>query len=70
MRLLPGIHVDVHVVTKEGRTLIRSRIVRAFVTHVEAVLIKYRAAMAFEQTIDTAPQSVPGDFDLGQQLTA
>ena len=69
-RLLPGTHADVHVVTTEGRTLVRSRIVRAIVTHVDAAVITYRAAIVFEQTIDTAPQSVPADFDLGQQLSA
>ena len=28
MRLLPGTHVDVHLVTAEGRSLIRSRVIR------------------------------------------
>jgi hypothetical protein len=30
-RLLPGTHVEVHVVTREGRTLVRSRVTRASV---------------------------------------
>jgi hypothetical protein len=54
-RLLPGTHVDVHVVTRDGRVLVRSRIVRAFVSHVGADVVRYRGALAFERTIDTAP---------------
>ena len=53
-RLLPGTHVDVHIVTAEGRTLVRSRVVRAYVSHLEADLIRYRGALAFERSIDTA----------------
>lgn len=60
VRLLPGTHVDVHVFTSEGRLLVRSRIARAYVTHVEAEHIRYRGALAFERPIDTAPTvSVP-----------
>lgn len=55
MRLLPGTHVDVHVVTGEGRQLVRSRIARAFVSHVAAELIRYRGVLTFERSIDTAP---------------
>jgi hypothetical protein len=65
-RLLPGTHVDVHIVTKEGRTLVRSRVVRASVSYLDAVVVKYRGAIAFEQSTDTSPQSVPGDFELDQ----
>jgi hypothetical protein len=53
-RLHPGAHVDVHVVTREGRVLVRSRVVRAFISHLEADLVRYRGALAFERTIDTA----------------
>jgi hypothetical protein len=53
-RLLPGTHVDVHLVTKDGRTLVRSRVVRAHVCHVDAVLVRYRGALAFERAIDTS----------------
>src|SRR5512147_2595373 len=35
-RLLPGTHVEVHVVTRDGRTLVRSRITRAAVFAVAA----------------------------------
>jgi hypothetical protein len=54
-RLLPGTHCDVHVVTGEGRQLVRTRIVRAYVCHVEAESLRYRAALAFERAIDTSP---------------
>jgi hypothetical protein len=50
--LLPGTHVDVHVVTGEGRTLVRSRVVGAYVCHLEADAIRYHGAIAFERTID------------------
>jgi hypothetical protein len=54
-RLLPGTHVDVHVFAAEGRSLVRSRVVRAYVSHLEAELIRYRGALAFDRTIDAAP---------------
>ena len=57
MRLLPGTHVDVHLVTDEGRLLIRSRVVRAFVCHVSASTIRYRGALAFDRTMQTATQT-------------
>ena len=52
-RLHPGAHVDVHVITRDGRVLVRSRVVRVFVAHLQADAIRYRGALAFEQTIDT-----------------
>ena len=52
-RLLPGTHVDVHIITAEGRALVRSRIVRAYVMHVDAEVIRYRGALAFERSIET-----------------
>ena len=54
MRLLPGTHVDVHLVTRDGRQLIRSRVIRAFVHYLESDLIHYRGALAFDRRIDTA----------------
>ncbi len=54
MRLLPGTHVDVHLVTCEGRLLIRSRVVRAFVCHVSASTIRFRGALAFDRAVPTA----------------
>jgi hypothetical protein len=53
-RLLPGTHVDVHVVTRGGRILVRSRIVRAYVCDVSVDALRYRGALAFERVIDTS----------------
>jgi hypothetical protein len=53
-RLLPGTHVDVHLVTADGRTLIRSRIVRAWVSGVEPDAVRYRGALAFDRSVDTS----------------
>jgi hypothetical protein len=54
-RLLPGTHADVHVVTRDGRLLVRSRIVRAYVCEISSDGIRYRGALAFEQPVDTTP---------------
>jgi hypothetical protein len=54
-RLLPGTHVDVHVMTRDGRALVRSRVVRAFVSDLTADRIVYRGALAFERPVDTSP---------------
>ncbi len=61
-RLLPGTHVDVHVVTGDGRVLVRSRVIRACVCHLEADGVRYRGALAFEREIATsaAGYAVPG----------
>jgi hypothetical protein len=53
MRLLPGTHVDVHLVTCDGRLLVRSRVVRAFVCYVSSSAIRYRGALAFERPVRT-----------------
>ena len=52
-RLLPGTHVDVHVMTCNGRVLVRSRIVRAHVCALQADAIWYHGALAFDRMIDT-----------------
>ena len=54
-RLLPGRHLDVHIVTPAGRILVRSRIARAFVCRLEPNAIAYQVALAFEQPVDTGP---------------
>ena len=59
MRLLPGTHVDVHLVTAEGRFLIRSRVIRAFVCSVCRDRIEYRGAIAFERPVSTAAVGYP-----------
>ena len=57
-RLLPGTHVDVHIVTRDGRVLVRSRIARAYVSHVEARAICYRGALNFDRAVDTSAVEV------------
>jgi hypothetical protein len=57
-RLLPGTHVEVHVVTRDGRTLVRSRVTRAWVFAVAADTLKYRAALVFDARVNTAPSRV------------
>jgi len=54
-RLLPNTHLDVHLVTRSGRVLVRCRVVRAFVWYLEADLIRYRVALAFDRVLDTSP---------------
>jgi hypothetical protein len=51
-RLLPGTHVDVHVVTTAGRQLVRSRVVRAYVSTLKPDSVCYRGALAFDRQID------------------
>jgi hypothetical protein len=58
-RLLPGTHVDVHVVTPDGRLLVRSRIVRAWVAALSAEQIRYRGALAFERAVDIDGYALP-----------
>src|SRR4029079_8031036 len=58
VRLLPGTHVEVHVVTREGRTLVRSRVTRASVFAVTADTLRYRAALAFDMRVNTAADRV------------
>ena len=52
-RLLPGTRVDVHVVTPDGRVLVRGRVLRSYVCHLEAHLVRYRSALTFEVPVDT-----------------
>jgi len=58
VRLLPGTHVEVHVVTREGRTLVRSRVTRAWVFAMAADILQYRAALVFDARVNTAPSWV------------
>jgi hypothetical protein len=59
VRLLPGTHVDVHVTTRDGRVLVRSRVVRCHVAAVQADLVSYRGALAFERNVDVAVAGYP-----------
>lgn len=56
-RLLPNRRVDVHVVTRTGRVLVRATVTRAHVTEVRADSLRYQAALVFDQPLDsrTAP---------------
>ena len=56
-RLLPGTHVEVHVITSEGRVLVRTRVVRAMVRELRRDGVLYRSALAFERRVDTAPRT-------------
>jgi hypothetical protein len=57
-RLLPGTHVDVHVVTRGGRVLRRARVGRALVAVVDAHRLIYEVALSFDAPIDSAPSRV------------
>jgi hypothetical protein len=50
-RLLPGTHVDVHVTTSSGRTLVRSRVIRATVWQLLPDAVRYRVALAFDRPV-------------------
>jgi hypothetical protein len=54
-RLLPGRHLDVHIVASPGRVLVRARVTRAYVWQLQADAVDYRAALAFDQAIDVRP---------------
>lgn len=66
VRLLPGAHVDVHVMTREGRVLVRSRIVRAYVFDLDAEWVRYRGGLAFDRQVDTTAIG----YAIPQQLAA
>lgn len=50
-RLLPGMHVDIHVMTADGRLLVRSRVVRAYVFALTGDRVTYRGAFMFERAL-------------------
>ncbi len=62
VRLLPGTHIDVHVITADGRVLVRSRVVRAYVSELTFEVVRYRGAFAFERHIEigAAGYALPG----------
>jgi hypothetical protein len=53
-RLLPGTHIDAHLVIAAGRVLVRSRVVRAWISALEKDGPVYRCALAFQQRVDTS----------------
>ena len=52
-RLLPNTHTDLHIVTRHGRVLVRTRVVRALVWQLERDKVCYRTALSFETAVDT-----------------
>jgi hypothetical protein len=52
-RLLPNTHTEIHIVTRHGRVLVRTRVVRALVWRLERDLVCYRTALSFETAVDT-----------------
>ena len=57
-RLLPGRHLDVHVVSSEGRVLVRSRVARAFV------------AVEIERGNPYPDRAVSTDIEFAERLSA
>jgi hypothetical protein len=57
-RLLPNTHTDIHIVTRNGRVLVRGRVVRALVWRLERDVVCYRTALAFDTVVDTEPPGV------------
>jgi hypothetical protein len=51
-RLLPGRHLDIHIVSAEGRILVRGRVARAFVATLEPDAVHYRVAFSFDLAVD------------------
>ena len=56
-RLNPGSRVDLHVVARRGRVLVRCTVLRSFVSALSADRIRFRAALLFDQVLDS---SMPG----------
>ena len=67
-RLLPGRHLDVHVISANGRVLVRARVARAFVFHLGADCVEYHAALAFERALDVRAEGygMPAATPLGE----
>jgi hypothetical protein len=57
-RLLPGTHVDLHLMTTAGRVLQRARIARAFVGRLDGSALSYHVALAFDAAVDTSQPRV------------
>jgi hypothetical protein len=55
VRLSPGSRIDVHVVSRTGRVLVRTTVARAHVASVRADVLTYHVALAFDQPVDTHP---------------
>jgi hypothetical protein len=57
-RLLPGTHVDLHLMTTAGRVLQRAKIARAFVGRLDSSTLSYHVALAFDAAVDTSQPRV------------
>jgi hypothetical protein len=51
-RLLPGRQLDVHVMSAQGRTLVRCRVIRAFVARLTPDSVQFRVALGFDRALD------------------
>lgn len=70
-RLVPNTHTEVHIVTRHGRVLIRSRIVRAFVSRLERDQVWYRTALAFETPVDITPLATElGGYEVPAEIAS
>ena len=54
-RLAPGARVDVHVVPPQGRVLVRTTVVRAYVSELRHDTVVYRAGLRFDHSIEVPP---------------
>ena len=59
VRLVPGARVDAHVMTRDGRVLVRSRVVRAIVSALRPDAVSYRVALVFDEPVDTSASGYP-----------
>lgn len=57
-RLLPGTHVEVHLMTTGGRVLRRARVARAEVRSVDSAGIAYQIALSFDAPVDSSARWV------------
>lgn len=60
-RLLPNTHTDLHIVTRHGRVLVRTRVVRACVWRLERDMVCYRTGLAFDRAVDTDVDPAPSE---------
>jgi hypothetical protein len=58
-RLLPGRQLDIHVMTTQGRTLVRCRVIRAFVARLTLDSIHFHVALAFDRALDVHVEGYP-----------
>ena len=52
-RLLPGTRTDVHVVTRHGRLLVRTRVIRSFIWRLSRDVVCYHTALEFDTVVET-----------------